>query len=81
MEDTFQAYSSFTTRYLPAQDYEKLLVSASKMRGQCVRNWERRETLESSLVRHLQIDYVTEVNHLLGEFSIFTASIQRIHFV
>jgi hypothetical protein len=53
MEDTFQAYSSFTTNYLPAQDYEKLLISASKMRGQCVRNWERREALELGLVRLL----------------------------
>jgi hypothetical protein len=52
LEDTFQGYSSFTTNYLPAQDYEKLLVSASKMRAQSVRNWERREALESRLVRH-----------------------------
>lgn len=50
MEDTFQAYSTFTTNYLPSHDYEKLLVSASKMRAQTVRNWERREPLESKLV-------------------------------
>jgi len=51
MEETFQAYSSFTTDYLPPENYEKLLVSASKMRGQTVRNWEWREPQESKLVR------------------------------
>jgi len=51
MEDTFQSYSSFTTNYLPPQDYETLMVSASKTRGQSVRNFERREPLEANLVK------------------------------
>lgn len=58
MEETFQAYSSFTTDYLPPANYEKLLVSASKMRGQSVRNWEWREPQESKLVRLFSFFYL-----------------------
>lgn len=50
IEDTFQSYSSFTTNYLPPQDYESLMVSASKIRGQSIRNLDRRERLETNLV-------------------------------
>lgn len=50
MEETFQAYSSFTTNYLPPQDYESILVSASKIRGQSIRNFDRRERLENDIV-------------------------------
>ncbi|KAF8798785.1 hypothetical protein BYT27DRAFT_7202479 [Phlegmacium glaucopus] len=49
LEETFQSYSSFTTKYLPPQDYEGLLVSASKIRGQSTRNYDRREPMELSL--------------------------------
>lgn len=51
MEETFQTFSSFTTNYLPAQDYESILVSASKIRGQSVRNFDRRDRLENDIVR------------------------------
>ncbi|KAJ3513576.1 hypothetical protein NLJ89_g2871 [Agrocybe chaxingu] len=51
MEDTFQAYSSFTTNYCPPQDYESLLVSASKLRSQSVRNYDRREQWEIKLTQ------------------------------
>lgn len=50
-DETFQAYSSFTTNYKSPADYEKLLVSASKTRGHAIRSWERREPFESALVR------------------------------
>ncbi|CAA7261390.1 unnamed protein product [Cyclocybe aegerita] len=51
MEDTFQTYSSFTTNYCPPQDYESLLVSASKLRSQSVRNYDRREQWEIKLTQ------------------------------
>ncbi|KAJ7645566.1 hypothetical protein DFH06DRAFT_1425383 [Mycena polygramma] len=48
-EETAQAYSSFTTAYKPSEDYESLLVQASKIRGQGVKAFQRRETWETSL--------------------------------
>ncbi|KAJ6512063.1 hypothetical protein C8R47DRAFT_1033985 [Mycena vitilis] len=48
-EETAQAYSSFTTAYKPSEDYESLLVQASKIRGQGVKSFQRRETWETSL--------------------------------
>lgn len=49
-ESTFQAYSSFTTNYKPPDEYEKLLVQASKMRAGSVKAWSRREPMELGLV-------------------------------
>ncbi|KAF4617844.1 hypothetical protein D9613_006080 [Agrocybe pediades] len=49
IEDTFQSYSSFTTNYLPPQGYESLLVAASKVRGQSIRNMDRRERFETAI--------------------------------
>ncbi|KDR82688.1 hypothetical protein GALMADRAFT_57506 [Galerina marginata CBS 339.88] len=51
IEDTFQSYSSFTTNYLPAQNYETILVSASKIRAQSIRNLDRREKLETAITQ------------------------------
>lgn len=48
-DETFQSYSSFTTNYKPATEYENLLVAASKTRNQSIRLWERREPFESAL--------------------------------
>ncbi|KAI9568595.1 hypothetical protein HD554DRAFT_2099306 [Boletus coccyginus] len=48
-EDTYQSYSSFTTAYKPATEYEPLLVSASKLRSRAVKAYERREPSELSL--------------------------------
>lgn len=50
-EESFQAYSSFTTNYKSPAEYENLLVAASKMRGPAVRSWDRREPFEIALVR------------------------------
>ncbi|KAL5501649.1 PRP24 [Sanghuangporus vaninii] len=48
-EETFQAYSTFTTNYKPANIYEKNLVEASKLKIRAVRGYERREQLEQYL--------------------------------
>ncbi|KAJ6584742.1 hypothetical protein B0H19DRAFT_1319016 [Mycena capillaripes] len=48
-EETAQAYSSFTTAYKPSGEYEAFLVKASKIRGQAVKAFQRRETWETSL--------------------------------
>ncbi|KAJ7175442.1 hypothetical protein C8R46DRAFT_64994 [Mycena filopes] len=48
-EETAQAYSTFTTNYKPSEEYESLLVNASKIRAQAVKAFKRRETWESSL--------------------------------
>ena len=53
-DETFQAYSSFTTNYKPAEQYESLLVKASKSRAQSVKAFQRRESLEASLVSFLR---------------------------
>ncbi|KAF8349290.1 hypothetical protein F5887DRAFT_945363 [Amanita rubescens] len=50
-QDTFQSYSTFTTNYNPAEQYESLLVAASKVRGQGERAFERRENLEANLTQ------------------------------
>ncbi|KAI0084788.1 hypothetical protein BDY19DRAFT_1077256 [Irpex rosettiformis] len=56
-DETFQAYSSFTTNYKPADQYETLLVQASKLRAQAVKAYQKRESYESSLT---QADYSLE---------------------
>ncbi|OCH91935.1 RNA-binding protein Prp24 [Obba rivulosa] len=48
-DETFQAYSTFTTNYKPADQYESLLVKASKMKAQAVKTYQRHEPLEHSL--------------------------------
>ncbi|KAI6014828.1 hypothetical protein BKA83DRAFT_4345131 [Pisolithus microcarpus] len=48
-EDTFQSYSSFTTKYKPAGEYEGLLVAASKLRSRVAKAYERREAAELGL--------------------------------
>ncbi|CDO70855.1 hypothetical protein BN946_scf184801.g48 [Trametes cinnabarina] len=50
-EETFQAYSSFTTNYRPHDQYESLLVKASKLRSRAVKGFQLREELEASLAR------------------------------
>ncbi|KAF9483427.1 hypothetical protein BDN70DRAFT_799974 [Pholiota conissans] len=49
IEESFQTYSSFTTNYLPPQEYESILVAASKIRGQSIRNLDRRDRLETNI--------------------------------
>ncbi|KIL67874.1 hypothetical protein M378DRAFT_159079 [Amanita muscaria Koide BX008] len=49
-EDTLQTYSTFTTNYQPPEQYESLLVAASKTRSHGDRALERRESLEAALV-------------------------------
>ncbi|EPQ51022.1 hypothetical protein GLOTRDRAFT_66218 [Gloeophyllum trabeum ATCC 11539] len=48
-DETFQSYSTFTTNYKSPQEYESLLVSASKLRSRAVKAYERRESYESQL--------------------------------
>lgn len=50
-DETFQSYSSFTTNYKPPDEYEPILVAASKLRAGAVKTYQRREGSESSLVR------------------------------
>ncbi|PIL22915.1 hypothetical protein GSI_15611 [Ganoderma sinense ZZ0214-1] len=50
-DETFQAYSSFTTNYKPADQYESLLVTASKSKAQAVKAFQRREEFENSLMQ------------------------------
>ncbi|KAH9926083.1 RNA-binding protein Prp24 [Amylocystis lapponica] len=46
---SYSAYSSFTTNYKPPDQYEALLVKASKLRSQAVKSYEKREAFETSL--------------------------------
>lgn len=48
-QDTYQSYSSFTTAYKPASEYESLLISASKLRSRAVKAYEKREASEMAL--------------------------------
>ncbi|KAI0338891.1 hypothetical protein BDW22DRAFT_1409299 [Trametopsis cervina] len=50
-DETFQAYSSFTTNHKPADQYEALLVQASKSRAQAVKAYQKREPHETSLAQ------------------------------
>ncbi|KAF9077529.1 hypothetical protein BDP27DRAFT_1311204 [Rhodocollybia butyracea] len=49
VDDTFQAYSSFTTKYKPANQYEPLLVAASKIKSRTLKAVERRDPHENAL--------------------------------
>ncbi|KAH6912804.1 RNA-binding protein Prp24 [Coprinopsis sp. MPI-PUGE-AT-0042] len=51
-DETFQTYSSFTTRYKAPTEYEGLMVTASKTRGNSVTAYERRDSLETSLAQN-----------------------------
>ncbi|EMD31421.1 hypothetical protein CERSUDRAFT_119799 [Gelatoporia subvermispora B] len=48
-EETLQVYSTFTTNHKPADQYESLLVKASKLKAQAVKSYQRHEPLEHSL--------------------------------
>ncbi|KAL0576045.1 Splicing factor [Marasmius crinis-equi] len=48
-DSTFQVYSTFTTNHKPPQEYESLLVAASKSRSQAVKAFQRRESFETEL--------------------------------
>ncbi|KAG2010078.1 RNA-binding protein Prp24 [Coprinopsis cinerea AmutBmut pab1-1] len=50
-DETFQTYSSFTTKYKSPAEYEQLMVAASKVRGASVKAYERRDSLETSLTQ------------------------------
>lgn len=64
-EETFQSYSSFTTNFKPPDEYEPLLVQASKMRAQAVKAYEKRESLEASLVRGSRGDAEPAIDRIL----------------
>lgn len=49
-QNTYQSYSSFTTAHKPADEYESLLVSASKLRSRAVKAYDKREASEIALV-------------------------------
>ncbi|KAF7331655.1 ATP-dependent DNA helicase PIF1 [Mycena kentingensis (nom. inval.)] len=48
-EEVAQAYSSFTTKYKPADAYEPLLVAASKIRNKAAKSYQKRDRFETSL--------------------------------
>lgn len=64
-EETFQGYSSFTTNFKPPEEYEPLLVEASKMRAQPVKAYEKRESLEAFLVRGSRRDAEPVIDPIL----------------
>ncbi|KAJ4482272.1 hypothetical protein J3R30DRAFT_3681497 [Lentinula aciculospora] len=49
VDNTFQAYSSFTTNYKPASQYESLLVAASRNKSRILKAVERRDQYENAL--------------------------------
>lgn len=49
-DETFQAYSTFTTNFKPQEQYELLLVKASKLRTKANQVYEAREPFETTLV-------------------------------
>ncbi|KAI0712607.1 RNA-binding protein Prp24 [Earliella scabrosa] len=67
-DETFQAYSSFTTNYKPPDQYESLLVTASKSKAQAVKAYQRREDLENSLA---------QANYSLAGYAYYIASERR----
>jgi squamous cell carcinoma antigen recognized by T-cells 3 len=54
-DDTFQRFSSFTTAYKPATEYESTLLATSKLRGGALKVYARREKDETIIVRSLVI--------------------------
>ncbi|KAH8104839.1 RNA-binding protein Prp24 [Cristinia sonorae] len=50
-DETFSTYSTFTTNYKPPDEYEPLLVQASKLRSKAVKAFERREKREHALAQ------------------------------
>ncbi|PCH39752.1 hypothetical protein WOLCODRAFT_136486 [Wolfiporia cocos MD-104 SS10] len=50
-DETFQAYSTFTTNFKPQEQYELLLVKASKLRTKANQVYEAREPFETTLAR------------------------------
>ncbi|KAI0769831.1 RNA-binding protein Prp24 [Fomes fomentarius] len=67
-DETFEVYSSFTTNYKPPEQYESLLVKASKSRSQAVKAFQRRENLENSLA---------QANYSLEGYTYYIASERR----
>lgn len=49
-DETFQSYSSFTSNFKPPQEYEELLVAASKLHSKTAKGYEYRDPYETSLV-------------------------------
>ncbi len=85
-EETFQACSSFTTNYKPADQYESLLVDASKSKAQAVKAFQRREQFENSLVRadysnlscSRLISKQVQANYSLEGYAYYIASEKRL---
>ncbi|TCD69018.1 Splicing factor [Steccherinum ochraceum] len=50
-DETLSTYSTFTTTYKPPDEYEAILVHASKSKSQAVKAYERRERQERSLAQ------------------------------
>ena len=51
MEQTFQSYSTFVTKSLPAEDYETAMTSANAIYSPAKTNWDRRDVKERDLAR------------------------------
>lgn len=52
-DETFQAYSTFVSRWLPPSDYENTLVHATKVRQPAIAAWRNREKYQLELVSTL----------------------------
>lgn len=50
-DETAQAYSSFTTNYKPTDQYESLMVAASKTRSKLAKAYDRRDPMETAIVQ------------------------------
>lgn len=55
-DESFQAFSSFVSNYLPPDQYESTLVHASKMRQPALAAWRNREKYQLGLVSCFQTD-------------------------
>ncbi|KAG1745853.1 uncharacterized protein EDB91DRAFT_1119017 [Suillus paluster] len=67
-QDTYQSYSSFTTAHKPADEYESLLISASKLRSRAVKAYEKREVSEIAL---------SAAGHSLDAYATYVAAERR----
>lgn len=67
-EETSQYYSTFTTNHRPPEQYEALLIVASKIRTQAAKSFDRREPFETAL---------TKSNFSLEEYARYIAAERR----
>jgi hypothetical protein len=78
-DETFQFYSTFTSTYKPPQEYESLLVSASKLRSRAVESYQRKEIRELALVCLHSLFYFSKLRLDVVSSSFLFGSIRLLH--